>query len=64
MTVNLLIASWFAMWMSLGVGYWLTLLIAFPSPGFLVRLFIIQHDCGHGAFFPSRFANDYAELAF
>ncbi len=59
MTGGLLIASWFAMWMSLGAGYWLTLLIAIPVAGFLVRLFMIQHDCGHGAFFPSRYANDW-----
>lgn len=58
-TVGLLVASWFAMWLSLGVGYWLTLLIAIPVAGFLVRLFMIQHDCGHGAFFPNRFANDW-----
>ena len=38
--------------------YWLTLLLAFPAAGLLVRLFIIQHDCGHGSFFASRSAND------
>jgi omega-6 fatty acid desaturase (delta-12 desaturase) len=38
--------------------YWLTLLLALPAAGLLVRLFIIQHDCGHGSFFPSRAAND------
>jgi acyl-lipid omega-6 desaturase (Delta-12 desaturase) len=38
--------------------YWLTLLLAFPAAGLLVRLFIIQHDCGHGSFFKSRGAND------
>jgi omega-6 fatty acid desaturase (delta-12 desaturase) len=38
--------------------YWLTLLLAIPSGGLLVRLFIVQHDCGHGAFFKSRAAND------
>lgn len=59
MTGGLLIASWFAMWMSLRIGYWLTLLMAIPVAGFLVRLFMIQHDCGHGAFFPKRFANDW-----
>ena len=37
---------------------WLSLLIAIPAGGLLVRLFIIQHDCGHGAFFRSRRAND------
>jgi len=41
------------MYASLGVGYWLTLLLAVPAAFLLVRLFIIQHDCGHGAFFRS-----------
>lgn len=39
--------------------YWLTLLLAVPAAGLLVRLFIIQHDCGHGSFFKSRAANDF-----
>jgi omega-6 fatty acid desaturase (delta-12 desaturase) len=38
--------------------YWLSLLLAIPAAGLLVRLFIIQHDCGHGSFFRSRSAND------
>ncbi|MET7247063.1 fatty acid desaturase [Methylobacterium sp. EM32] len=32
--------------------------LAVPAGGLLVRLFIIQHDCGHGSFLPSRAAND------
>lgn len=39
-------------------AYWVTLLLAIPTAGLLVRLFIFQHDCGHGAFFKSRSAND------
>lgn len=39
--------------------YWLTLLLAIPTAGLLVRLFIIQHDCGHGSFFKRRAANDF-----
>jgi omega-6 fatty acid desaturase (delta-12 desaturase) len=39
--------------------YWLTLLLAIPAAGLLVRLFIIQHDCGHNSFFKSRAANDF-----
>jgi omega-6 fatty acid desaturase (delta-12 desaturase) len=39
--------------------YWLTLLLAIPAAGLLVRLFIFQHDCGHGSFFKSRAANDF-----
>jgi omega-6 fatty acid desaturase (delta-12 desaturase) len=42
---------------SLVYGYWLTLLLAIPTAGLLVRLFIIQHDCGHGSFFKSQTAN-------
>jgi omega-6 fatty acid desaturase (delta-12 desaturase) len=38
--------------------YWLTLFLAVPTAGLLVRLFIMQHDCGHGSFFKSRVAND------
>lgn len=38
--------------------YWLTLLLAVVAGGLLVRLFIIQHDCGHGSFFKTRAAND------
>ncbi len=55
-----LVALWFAMWASLHlVGYWLALLLAVPAAGFLVRLFMIQHDCSHGAFFGRRAANDW-----
>jgi omega-6 fatty acid desaturase (delta-12 desaturase) len=46
------------MWVSLGHAYWITLLLAVPAAGFLLRLFVIQHDCGHGSLFRSRFAND------
>jgi acyl-lipid omega-6 desaturase (Delta-12 desaturase) len=38
--------------------YWVSLSLAIPAAGLLVRLFIIQHDCGHGSFFRSRAAND------
>lgn len=38
--------------------YGLTLLLAVPAGGLLVRLFIIQHDCGHGSFLPTRAGND------
>ncbi|MFN4088062.1 MAG: fatty acid desaturase [Alphaproteobacteria bacterium] len=52
------IALWLLMLLSLPLGYWLTLLLAVPTAGFLVRLFMIQHDCGHGSFFQRRRAND------
>ena len=47
------------MWAILNSGYWLCLLLALPAAGFVVRLFMIQHDCGHGAFFRRRLANDW-----
>jgi acyl-lipid omega-6 desaturase (Delta-12 desaturase) len=50
---------WSLMWAALGAGYWISLLLAVPAAGFLVRLFMIQHDCGHGSFFRRRFANDW-----
>jgi acyl-lipid omega-6 desaturase (Delta-12 desaturase) len=47
----------FLMYRTLGVSYWLVLLIAIPASGFLVRTFILFHDCSHGSFMASRRAN-------
>jgi len=44
---------------SLRMSYAVTLLLALPTAGFLVRIFMIQHDCGHGSFFRSRHVNDW-----
>ncbi|MDH5642690.1 MAG: fatty acid desaturase [Gemmatimonadota bacterium] len=52
------LALWGLMYLSLVVGYWLTLLLAIPTGFFLVRLFVLQHDCGHGSFFKSNKIND------
>ncbi len=49
---------WYLMYLSTFWSCWLTLLLAVPTAGFLVRIFIIQHDCGHHSFFKSRQAND------
>jgi omega-6 fatty acid desaturase (delta-12 desaturase) len=57
-TVLGLVVMWALMVKSLEVGWWLTWLLAFPAGGFTVRCFIINHDCGHAAFFKSRRAND------
>jgi len=54
-----LVALWLLMWASLDIGYWLCLLLSIPAAGFLVRLFMIQHDCGHGSFFRRRILNDW-----
>src|SRR5260370_29927264 len=58
-TVVPFLALWTSMWAVLDIGYWLSLLLALPAAGFLVRLFMIQHDCGHGAFFRHRVAYDW-----
>jgi acyl-lipid omega-6 desaturase (Delta-12 desaturase) len=50
--------GWYLMYRSLEIGYWLTLILAVPTAGFMVRLFIIFHDCCHGSFFRSMKAND------
>jgi len=57
-TALLLAAFWFGAVWSLEVGYWLTLLLAVPAAMMVVRLFMLQHDCGHGAFFRSQKANN------
>ena len=49
---------WALMFLSLKVSYWLTLFLAVPAAGFMVRTFIIFHDCGHGSFFASKKANE------
>jgi len=56
-TLLLYAAGWVLMHFSLRVGYWLTLLLAIPTAGFLVRIFIFFHDCGHNSFLPSTRAN-------
>jgi omega-6 fatty acid desaturase (delta-12 desaturase) len=47
------IAMWVIMWFSLKVSYALTLALSVLAAGFLVRIFIFFHDCGHNSFFPS-----------
>jgi len=51
-------ALWYLMYLSLEVSYWLTAGLALIAAGFLVRVFILFHDCGHSSFFKSRKAND------
>lgn len=51
------LALWYLMYRSLAVSYWLTLPLAVLAAGFLVRIFIISHDCGHASFFKSDRAN-------
>ena len=59
-------ALWGVMWMCLhflSYGYWVSAILAVPAAGFLVRLFMIQHDCGHGSFFRRASANHWVGRA-
>ena len=51
------VALWFLMYFTLAVSWWLTVPLAILAGAFLVRIFIISHDCGHGSFFKSQRAN-------
>jgi len=57
-SVGLFIGACALMYWSLQLSYWLTLALAIPTGALLVRVFIIQHDCGHGSFFASKRANN------
>jgi acyl-lipid omega-6 desaturase (Delta-12 desaturase) len=52
------VALWALMYWSVNVSIWLTLPLMVLAAGFLVKIFIIFHDCGHGSYFKSRKAND------
>ena len=53
------VVLWVLMWLALDWSYLLTLALAVPAGGFLLRLFLIQHDCGHRSFFEGRSLNDW-----
>ncbi len=52
-------ALWALMIWSIQISYWITLGLSVLAAGFLMRIFIIFHDCGHGSFFKSQKANDF-----
>src|SRR5882762_10580591 len=58
-SVGLFIGASALMYWSLQLSYLVTLLLAIPTGAFLVRVFIVQHDCGHGSFFASRWLNTW-----
>jgi len=51
-------AIWYLMYLCKPVSWWLVVPLAVLAGAFLVRVFIIFHDCGHGSYFKSRGAND------
>jgi omega-6 fatty acid desaturase (delta-12 desaturase) len=58
-TVAPLALCWALACLSLHYHVWLGLVMIAPASGFLLRLFMIQHDCGHGAFLPNQQANNW-----
>jgi len=53
------VALWVLIWLVMDYSVWLALPLILLAAGFLVRIFIIFHDCGHGSFFRSRRANRF-----
>lgn len=53
------LALWALAWWMLSYNGWIAFAIAVANAAFLVRLFIIQHDCGHGSFFHNRHLSDW-----
>mgnify|MGYP001827800645 CR=1 FL=1 len=58
-TLGPFILLWALAWWSLSFSYLLTFALSLFNAAFLLRLFAIQHDCGHGAFFQSRTVSDW-----
>jgi acyl-lipid omega-6 desaturase (Delta-12 desaturase) len=54
---------WGLAWAAMSVSYWLAFGIAVLNGVFLVRIFVIQHDCGHASFFANRTAQDWVGRA-
>jgi acyl-lipid omega-6 desaturase (Delta-12 desaturase) len=53
------VALWVLIWLVMDYSVWLSLPLILLAAGFLVRIFIIFHDCGHGSFFRSKRANHF-----
>jgi omega-6 fatty acid desaturase (delta-12 desaturase) len=64
LTAGALGGLWGLGWMAWSAGLWyVALALTVPAAFFLVRMFMIQHDCGHGAFFEEKAANEWVGRA-
>ncbi|KIN70820.1 Fatty acid desaturase [Sulfitobacter noctilucae] len=59
LTVGPFVILWALAWWSLSISPWLTLVISLCNAAFILRLFAIQHDCGHSAFYKNRLMSDW-----
>ena len=62
-TIGPLVLLWILAWATIRQGWWWGMLFTLPAAGFLVRLFMVQHDCGHGSFFRHQGLNDWVGRA-
>lgn len=59
LTIVPFIGLWIVMYQLIDTSLWLTFLLALPAGALLVRIFILQHDCGHGSFFRTQALNTW-----
>ena len=58
-TLGPFLLLWGLAWAALSISYWLAFAIAALNGLFLVRIFVIQHDCGHASYFANRKVQDW-----
>ena len=59
-TILPFLGLWFLAWEAIAWGYWpLSFIPSLIASTFLVRMFMIQHDCGHGSFFSNQTVNNW-----
>ncbi len=63
LTLIPLIVLWVSTWAAIEYGHWYGIILVIPAAGFLLRLFMLQHDCGHGSLFGIRRADDWTGRA-
>ncbi len=63
LTIVPFVLLWALAWWLMSTSYWMTLAVSVLNAALLLRLFAIQHDCGHGAFFESRTLSDWVGRA-
>ena len=63
LTIVPFVLLWALAWWLISISYWMALSVSMLNAGLLLRLFAIQHDCGHGAFFENRALGDWVGRA-